>query len=103
MSQTARLFITRHGQNEDNTNGVLNGYHELLRPCRFIINVNDLPEPIVVLEIIERDFCVMIERLDGCTEEMCSPDTIKTDTIIYFLNPDDVETFDGAYRKVGTI
>lgn len=103
MSQTARLFITYHGQNEDNTNGVLNGYHELLRPCRFIINVNDLPEPIVVLEIIERDFGVMIERLDGCTEEMCPPDTIKTDTIIYFLNPDDVETFDGAYRKFGTI
>ena len=45
----------------------------------------------------------MIERLDGCTEEMCPPDTIKTDTIIYFLNPDDVETFDGAYRKFGTI
>ena len=45
----------------------------------------------------------MIERLDGCAEEMCSPDTIKTDTITYFLNPDDVETFDGAYRKVGTI
>ena len=103
MSQTIRLFITRHGQNEDNTNGVLNGYHELLRPCRFIINVNDLLEPIVVLEIIERDFGVMIERLDGCIEEMCSPDTIKTDTITYFLNPDDVETFDGAYRKVGTI
>ena len=103
MSQTARLFIARHGQNEDNTNGVLNGYHELLKPCRFIININDLLEPIVVLEIIERDFCVMIERLDGCTEEMCSPDIIKTDTIIYFLNPDDVETFDGAYRKVGAI
>ena len=103
MSQTARLFIARHGQNEDNTNGVLNGYRELLRPCRFIINVNDLPEPIVVPEIIERDFGMIIRRLDGYIEEMCSPDTIKTDTIIYFLNPDDVETFDGAYRKVGTI
>lgn len=103
MSQTARLFIARHGQNEDNTNGVLNGYHELLRPCRFIINVNDLPEPIVVPEIIERDFGMIIRRLDGYIEEMCSPDIIKTDTITYFLNPDDVETFDGAYRKVGTI
>ena len=103
MSQTARLFIARHGQNEDNTNGVLNGYHELLRPCRFIINVNDLPELIVVPEIIERDFGMIIRRLDGYIEEMCSPDTIKTDTIIYFLNPDDVETFDGAYRKVGAI
>lgn len=103
MSQTARLFIARHGQNEDNTNGVLNGYRELLRPCRFIINVNDLPEPIVVPEIIKCDFGVMIERLDGCIEEMCSPDIIKTDAITYFLNPDDVETFDDVYRKVGTI
>ena len=103
MSQTARLFIARHGQNEDNTNGVLNGYRELLRPCRFIINVNDLPEPIVVPEIIKCDFGVMIERLDGCIEEMCSPDIIKTDAITYFLNPDDVETFDGVYCKVGTI
>ena len=103
MSQTARLFIARHGQNEDNTNGVLNGYRELLRPCRFIINVNDLPEPIVVPEIIKCDFGVMIERLDGCTEEMCSPDIIKTDAITYFVNPDDVEMLDGVYRKVGTI
>ena len=103
MSQTARLFIARHGQNEDNTNGVLNGYRELLRPCRFIINVNDLPEPIVVPEIIKCDFGVMIERLDGCIEEMCSPDIIKTDAITYFLNPDDVEMLDGVYRKVGTI
>ena len=103
MSQTARLFIARHGQNEDNTNGVLNGYHELLKPCRFIINVNDLLEPIVVLEIIKCDFGVMIERLDGCTEEMCSPDIIKTDAITYFLNPDDVEMLDGVYRKVGAI
>lgn len=37
MSQTARLFIARHGQNEDNTNGVLNGYHEFLRSCRLLV------------------------------------------------------------------
>ena len=46
---------------------------------------------------------MMTGRFDGYIEETRSPDTIKTDTIIYFLNPDDVETFDGAYRKVGTI
>ncbi len=70
---------------------------------QIISNVNDLPEPIVVLEIIKCDSGVMIERLDGCTEEMCSPDIIKTDAITYFLNPDDVEMLDGVYRKVGTI
>ena len=70
---------------------------------QIVSNVNDLPESIIVLEIIERDFGMMTGRFDGYIEEMCSPDIIKTDAITYFLNPDDVETFDGAYRKVGTI
>ena len=70
---------------------------------QIVSNVNDLPESILVLEIIERDFGMMTGRFDGYIEEMCSPDIIKTDAITYFLNPDDVETFDDVYRKVGTI
>lgn len=46
---------------------------------------------------------MMTGRFDGYIEEMCSPDIIKTDAITYFLNPDDVETLDGVYHKVGTI
>lgn len=34
---------------------------------------------------------------------MFAPDIIKTGIITYFLNPDDVETLDGVYHKVGTI
>ena len=70
---------------------------------QIVSNVNDLPEQIIILEIIERDFGMMTGRFDGYIEEMCSPDIIKTDAITYFLNPDDVETFDDVYRKVGTI
>ncbi len=70
---------------------------------QIVSNVNDLPESIIVLEIIERDFGMMTGRFNGYIEEMCSPDIIKTDAITYFLNPDDVETFDDVYRKVGTI
>lgn len=29
MGQTVKLFIARHSQNEDDTNGVLNGHREL--------------------------------------------------------------------------
>lgn len=123
------IFIVRHGQNEDNANGILNGRRDLpltdlgrqqardlaeainaagltfdavycsplgraVETARVVCDVLDLKsEPVVISELIERDFGVMTGMPSSEIEARCTPDIIKTDTITYFLNPDKAETF----------
>lgn len=126
---SVEIFIARHGQNEDNVNGILNGHrdlpltdlgrqqaHELaqgiidaglqfdtvyssplsraLETAQIVSEANQLPEPTVMPELIERDFGVMSGQKASDIEKLCAPDIIKTDTITYFLNPDGAETFE---------
>jgi broad specificity phosphatase PhoE len=123
------IFIARHGQNEDNVNGILNGHRDLpltdlgrqqaVDLANGIIEV-DLSfdgvycsplsrahetaaviskllgiqkDPIIVDELIERDFGIMTGLPYTEIETRCAPDIIKTDTITYFLNPEGAETF----------
>ncbi len=51
------------------------------------------PKPIVMAELIERDFGSMSGIEQSRIEELCSPDIIKTDTVTYFLDPPGAETF----------
>jgi len=58
-----------------------------------ITNTIGIDKPIKLEEIIEREFGIMTGRFKSEIEPMCAPDIIKTDTIIYFLNPEGAETF----------
>jgi broad specificity phosphatase PhoE len=123
------IFIARHGQNEDNVNGILNGHRDLpltelgrkqaedlalgikevgldfdaiyssplsraLETARIIGRLlGKTSEPIVVEELIERDFGVMTGLPISEIESRCAPNIIKTDTITYFLDPEGAETF----------
>ena len=51
------------------------------------------PKPVVMDELIERDFGSMSGIEQSRIEELCSPDIIKTDTVTYFLDPPGAETF----------
>lgn len=51
------------------------------------------PKPVVLDELIERDFGSMTGIEQSRIEELCSPDIIKTDTVTYFLDPPGAETF----------
>jgi broad specificity phosphatase PhoE len=129
------IFIARHGQNEDNVNGILNGHRDLplselgreqahnlaegieaaglnidtvysspldraLETARIVCNVLAIEqEPIVIPELIERDFGVMTGVPISEVETRCSPDIIKTDTITYFLNPEKAETFPDLIKR----
>lgn len=122
------IFIARHGQNEDNVQGILNGHRDLpltdvgrdqarqlgegIKQAKLQIDfvycsplsrahetaqiacsVAGLPQPLVMPELIERDFGVMTGRRINQIEELCAPDIVKTDTITYFLSPEGAETF----------
>lgn len=52
-----------------------------------------LPKPKVMPALIERDFGIMTGKPHTQIEALCAPDIIKTDTIVYFLNPEGAETF----------
>ena len=100
------ICIARHGQNEDNANGILNGHRDLpltdigrnqahqiakkiqeaklqintvlsspliraLDTAKTISNVNNLPDPEVQYELIERDFGVMTGIEQSRIEELC--------------------------------
>ncbi|MNR39085.1 Histidine phosphatase superfamily [compost metagenome] len=58
-----------------------------------------MPEPVVLPELIERDFGVMTGQKANDIEKLCAPDIIKTDTITYFLNPEGAETFEDLVAR----
>lgn len=122
------IYLARHGQNQDNANGILNGHRDLpltelglaqaeevaikikgaglvfdailssplvraLKTADTIASINNLPQPKVVTELIERDFGSMTGLEQSRIEELCAPDIIKTETVIYFLSPEGAETF----------
>jgi broad specificity phosphatase PhoE len=127
--QTVEIFVARHGQNEDNANGILNGHRDLpltdigrqqarelgegilaaglkfdaiyssplsraLETAQIVSDILDMTnQPIVLDDLIERDFGTMTGQPIEKIEELCSPDILKTDTITYFLNPEGAETF----------
>lgn len=125
---SVEIYIARHGQNEDNANGILNGRRDLplteigrdqarqlgegilsaglqfeavyssplgraLETAQTAAAIAHLPEPRVMQDLIERDFGVMSGKPASQIEELCAPDIVKTETITYFLNPEDAETF----------
>lgn len=59
-----------------------------------IAETNNLPEPIKLDLLIERDFGVMEGKFVKDIKELCKPDILETDTVTYFLNPEGAETFE---------
>lgn len=131
---SVEIFIARHGQNEDNVNGILNGHRDLpltevgrqqahdlgqgivdagldfdtvyssplsraLETAQIVSTALKLPEPIILPELIERDFGVMSGQKASDIERLCAPHIIKTDTITYFLSPEGAETFEELVER----
>lgn len=123
------IFIARHGQNEDNANGILNGHRDMpltdlgrqqardlsagiaelgldfqvvyssplsraYETAKIVCEVLKIQKgPIVIADLIERDFGSMTGMPIDTIEARCAPDIIKTDGITYFLCPEGAETF----------
>lgn len=53
-----------------------------------------LPKPVIMNDLIERDFGIMTGQLQSKIVEMCAPDILPTESgINYFLSPKGAETF----------
>ena len=122
------IYLARHGQDEDNANGILNGRRDMPLTEKGFHQAHDVAEkikahdmtfdtiyasplqrahttasiiaetigaskPIVLPELIERDFGVMSGKSQSEIISLCAPDILKTETITYFLNPEGAESF----------
>lgn len=122
------IYLARHGQDEDNLKGVLNGHRNkpltelgkqqafttathikeqgllidfvyssplerAYTTAKIIAKTNKLSLPQKVDLLIERDFGVMEGKLVSDIVKLCSPNILITDTITYFLQPNNAETF----------
>lgn len=63
------------------------------RTAEIIAEVNELPAPLELNLLIERDFGAMTGVEQSRILELCSPDVIQTETVTYFLSPRGAETF----------
>lgn len=58
-----------------------------------VSSLNNLSTPIIEPLLIERDFGIMTGKKHSDVIPLCSPDILQTETVTYFLNPKDAETF----------
>lgn len=133
-----KIYLARHGQDEDNAQGILNGHRD--RPltalgleqatqlAAFIVKAGltfeavysspliraqqtalaitsalQLSKPVILPELIERDFGIMTGQLIADIEKMCTPDIIKAEIITYFLSPEGAETFPDLLNRAKKI
>ena len=59
----------------------------------------ELPLPIILPDLIERNFGVMTGKPACDIERLCTPHVIKTETITYFTNADGSETFPQLFAR----
>ena len=123
-----KIYIARHGEDQDNANGILNGRRDmaltekgktqarelagninslglkfdaiysspLLRTrqtAQIIANETENPRPILVEDLVERDFGVMTGEPIATVPERCSPNILPAEKITYFLEAEGAETF----------
>ncbi|HMS91144.1 MAG TPA: histidine phosphatase family protein [Candidatus Absconditabacterales bacterium] len=128
------IYIVRHGQDQDNTNGILNGHRDTplteigisqaeqlakkikksgivfdkiyssplqraYQTAEIVATYIHMKKPEIVDILIERDFGMMSGKNIKDIEKLCSPDIIKTDTIMYFLSPEGAETFPQLIKR----
>lgn len=133
-----KIYMTRHGQDQDNSEGILNGHrdksltekgieqaHEIadkikesnlvfntiysspLRrafdTAKIISETTSNPSPKKEELLIERDFGIMTGKKISDIESLCAPNIVKSDTIIYFLDAEGVETFPTLLNRAGKI
>jgi probable phosphoglycerate mutase len=123
-----KIYIARHGQDQDNANGVLNGRRDkpltkvgedqakalaekinqiglkfdiiyssplnrTLKTAGIISKICGATKPVILENLIERDFGIMTGQPISTIKEKCSPDILQAEIVTYFLKPEGAETF----------
>lgn len=122
------IYMARHGQDEDNIKGILNGRRDkpltktgvnqakhvglkileakikfnkiyssplqrALKTAETISTITNSPSPIIINDLIEREFGIMTGKQHSDIIKLCSPNILQSRDITYFLNPEGAETF----------
>lgn len=128
------IYLCRHGQDQDNINGILNGHRDTpltetgisqaentaqelfnrniifdfiyssplkraLQTANIISSKLNNPKPEIHQRLIERNFGIMTGKRITDIEALCSPNIIKTERIIYFLEAKNSESFPNLTRR----
>ncbi len=123
-----RIYLARHGQDEDNAKGILNGRRDMpltklgvrqaeqlaknikerklafdavytsplvraRRTAEIVAAGLGMKAPVALKDLTEMDLGVMTGKPVRDIERLCAPDIIKTDLVVYFINPQGAETF----------
>lgn len=59
----------------------------------------NIESPEIIDLLIERNFGEMTGKPQKTIEKECAPDILKTDTVTYFLSPNEAETFPDLIRR----
>jgi probable phosphoglycerate mutase len=129
-----RIYLARHGQDEDNAHGILNGRRDTpltklgvqqaeelavnikrrglvfdaictsplqraRRTAEIVAEKLGAPAPIVLEDLIEREFGVMTGKSVHDIEKFCAPNIIKGDPVVYFLSPEGAETYPAIMQR----
>ena len=133
-----KIYLARHGQDQDNAEGVLNGRRDnpltdigikqanvlaekigeknikfdaiyssplkrTLKTAEIVRDGLGMEEVVILEDLVEREFGIMTGKMVSDIEEMCAPDVLKTEKILYFLNPKGAETFDDLMVRSGKL
>jgi len=133
-----KIYLARHGQDEDNAMGLLNGRRDepltdlgiiqanklaqevkdiglkfdviyssplqrAFETAKTVSEILNLNEPIKLDLLIERDFGIMTGQRLSDIEKLCAPDILKTNTVNYFLSPQNAETFPQLIERAKTL
>ncbi len=133
-----KIYLTRHGQDQDNAAGLLNGHRNTpltdlglqqaqtltnflknhgpridkvytspldrtIQTADIITSGLNLPPAQQLDLLIERDFGLMTGQKIADIDKLCAPDIIKSDTISYFLRPQNGETFPQLLERAGQL
>ena len=129
-----KIYLTRHGEDIDNKNGILNGHEDksltkvgiqqareladkikdkgfsfdyiyssplkrAFETAKIISDITGSPTPLKEDLLIEREFGIISGKKKADIESFCAPDIIKTEKIIYCLNPEGSETFPELIKR----
>lgn len=61
--------------------------------AKIIAEINNAPFPIIMEDLVERDFGILTGQPHSKIPEICGDNVLKTDTVTYFLDPEGAETF----------
>ncbi len=69
------------------------------RTAQIITDMLSISKPVILPDLVERDFGVMTGRPVSSIQDFCSPDIIQAEVICYFLNPEGAETFPDLVKR----